>query len=79
MGTRWSNRLGRQVLKNGVLSSITTEDEPLTTIVVCEYTRKHNPSSQKMVTLALSSTPRVGDSAIEKIEVKLTHLKKINK
>ena len=29
-----------------------------------------------MVTLAPSSTPRVGDSAIEKIEVKLTHLKK---
>ena len=26
-----------------------------------------------MVTLASSSTPRVGDSAIEKIEVKLTH------
>ena len=70
MGTRWSNRLGRQVLKNGVLSSINTEDEPLTT------TRKHNPSSQKMVTLALSSTTRVGDFAIEKIEVKLTQLKK---
>ena len=64
MGTRWSSRLGRQVLKNGVLSSITTEDETLTT------TRKHNPSSQKNLTLALSSTPRVGDSAIEKIEVK---------
>ena len=29
-----------------------------------------------MVTLAPSSTPRVGDSAIEKIEVKLTHYKK---
>ena len=32
-----------------------------------------------MVTLAPSSTPRVGDSAIEKIEVKLTHLKKKKK
>ena len=31
-----------------------------------------------MVTLATFSTPRVGDSAIEKIEVKLTH-KKTNK
>ena len=29
-----------------------------------------------MVTLAPSSKPRVGDSALEKIEVKLTHLKK---
>ena len=32
-----------------------------------------------MVTFAPSSTPRVGDSAIEKIEVKLTHLKKKKK
>ena len=31
-----------------------------------------------MVTLAPSSTPRVRDSAIEKIEVKLTHFKKKN-
>ena len=32
-----------------------------------------------MVTLAPSSKPRVGDSALEKIEVKLTHLKKKKK
>ena len=32
--------------------------------------------SSIMVTLAPSSTPRVGDFAIDKIEVKLTHLKK---
>ena len=32
-----------------------------------------------MVTLAPSSTPRLGDSAIEKNEGKLTHLKKKNK
>ena len=54
---------------------IPTEDEPLTT------TRKHYPNSikkipKKILTLAPSSTPKVGDSAIENIEVKLTHLKK---
>ena len=32
-----------------------------------------------MVTLAPSCTPRVGDSAIENIEVKLTHLEKKKK
>ena len=31
LGTRWRNRLGRQVLTPGVLGSISTEDEPLTT------------------------------------------------
>ena len=40
-GKRCRNRLGRQVLRPGVLASIPTEDEPLTT------TRKHYPNSIK--------------------------------
>ena len=80
LGTRWRNRLGRQVLKPGVLGSIPTEDEPLTT------TRKHylipeknNPNSLKNGnTRPVEYAKRFwnsGDSGIEKIEVKLTHLK----
>ena len=63
----------KKVLKPGVMGSIPTGDEPLTTI------RKNYPNSikyhnsYKMVKLAPSSTTGVRDSATKKIEVKLTH------
>jgi hypothetical protein len=75
-GTRWRNRLGRQVLKPGVLGSIRTEDEPLTT------TCKHYPNSIKTLIpkKKWQHSPRRVRQEWEilqskKIEVKLTHLK----